>query len=154
MILRPCSWVEIPFSFTDASKRKIDMPKFSERSLERLNTCHPDLVKVMKAAIEKVDFTVLCGHRGKIEQDIAFREGNSKLKFPQSKHNKTPSLAVDIAPYPIDWNDIQRFKDLAVVILDIAREEGVKLRWGGDWDNNPLTKNNFNDFPHYELVNI
>lgn len=74
------------------------MPQFSTRSLETLGTCEQKLVNLMKKCIEEVDFTVLCGHRSESEQDKAFAEGKSKLKYPASKHNAYPARAVDIAP--------------------------------------------------------
>lgn len=129
------------------------MPKFSKRSLDRLYTCHSDIQKVCFEIIKVFDFTVLCGHRGKEEQNKAFNENKSKLKFPQSKHNSNPSLAIDIVPYPINWNDIQRFTYLAGHMQGVALANGIKLRWGGNWErDNDLKNNKFNDLPHFELV--
>ena len=62
------------------------MPFFSPKSEERLSTCHPDLQTVCRELIKQYDFSVLCGHRNKAEQDAAFAAGNSRLKYPQSKH--------------------------------------------------------------------
>lgn len=129
------------------------MARFSPISAKRLSTCHPDLQAIMNTAIKKVDFSILCGHRSEADQNKAFSTGKSKLKFPHSKHNKTPSLAVDIAPWPVDWKDRQAFIDLSKVIFETAKELGIKLRWGGDFnmDGNKTTKDNW-DLPHYELV--
>jgi hypothetical protein len=52
--------------------------------------------------VSPIDFKILCGHREEKEQNEAFNKGNSKLKWPQSKHNSLPSLAVDIAPFPVN----------------------------------------------------
>ena len=82
------------------------MPSFSENSKIKLNSCHPSLQKIANEAIKQIDFTILCGHRNKIDQLIAFQEGKSKVQWPDSKHNKVPSLAFDIAPYvngKISW---------------------------------------------------
>ena len=136
------------------------MPVFSKISTLRLSSCHPDLVSLMNVAIKEYDFAVICGYRSQQEQDKAFAEGKSKLKYPNSKHNKQPSMAVDIAPvkyFPngtswIDWNDIQEFLDLHEVVKKCADDLEIKFRWGGDWDGNPLTRNKFNDYPHYELI--
>lgn len=104
----------------------------------------------MKSAITDIDFTVLCGFRGKEEQDAAFASGHSKLEFPKSKHNISPSHAVDIAPYPIDWNDWHRFDTLAGIVrrhwgvIPVAERMGYELVWGGGWANFP-------DRPHWEL---
>jgi hypothetical protein len=88
---------------------------------------------------------VICGHRGQQEQDAAFKSGASRVQFPNSKHNKQPSLAVDIAPAPLDWKNIEAFKKLRVVVEEEATKLGIKLR--------PLIvfKNGSQDHPHYEL---
>lgn len=128
------------------------MPSFSKRSLDNLNTAHPDLQKLFNEVIKYRDITILCGHRGKEEQDAAFAAKQSKLKYPNSKHNKIPSLAVDVAPYPINWSDINGFKELASFVLQKAKELGISIRWGGDWDGDGDSKDEtFLDFPHYEL---
>lgn len=129
------------------------MASFGKSSLEKLYTCHPVLQEICHEAIKVTDFTILVGHRGEEEQNQAFKEGKSKLKYPESKHNQTPSLAVDIAPYPIDWNDISRFNRLAGVMFAIAHSKNVKLRWGGTWGNlDAIPSTTFRDFPHFELV--
>ena len=128
------------------------MPTFSRRSLERLETCDHRLRAVVKRAITRMDFTVLCGHRTKEEQNDAYERGTSKLRWPQSKHNKTPSLAVDLAPYPIDWDNLDRFRELAAIMLDEAQKLGVKLRWGGDFNQNGKPDDKFVDMPHFELI--
>lgn len=129
------------------------MNKFSQKSLERLNTCHPDLQKVFNKVIENYDCTIICGHRGKDEQDEAVRLGNSKLEWPNSKHNQLLSLAVDVAPYPLDWNDTSRFYHFAGYVLAVANLMGVKLRWGGDWNGDlKFRDEKFKDLPHFELV--
>ena len=127
---------------------------FGSSSKKRLKECHPDLQKIMNEAIKITDFSVLCGHRTKQEQDKAFRSGRSKLKFPESKHNQTPSLAIDVVPFPIDWNDTKRFVALYGIIRGIAHMMDIKIRWGGNWDMDDeiITDQNFNDLPHFELV--
>lgn len=120
------------------------MPKFSKLSLERLATCHPDLQRVAKAAIKRSDFTVLCGHRGEQEQNEAFGRGNSKLRWPKSKHNKKPSRAMDLAPFPLDWKDIKRFKTMIAVVKEEAALLGVIIECGADWPK-------FRDYPHVQL---
>lgn len=65
------------------------MPKFGTRSRSNLETCHENLQKLFNEVIKHYDCSVICGHRGQQEQDQAFHDGRSKLKFPQSKHNKT-----------------------------------------------------------------
>lgn len=138
------------------------MPKFSERSAERLATCDQRLQDILNEAIKYVDFTVLCGHRNEADQLEAVMDGKSKVMWPNSKHNKLPSKAVDIAPWfpdvKIDWKDIPAFARLAGYIQHIADSRGVKIRWGGDWDGDWRTSTHdpdergFLDGPHIELV--
>ncbi len=129
------------------------MPSFGKSSQDKLATCDPRLQKVFNEVIKYFDCTVIEGHRGEEAQNKAFAEGKSKLKYPQSKHNKTPSLAADVLPYPIDWNDTNRMRYFAGFVVGIAATMGIKLRWGGDWNQNTeLKDNSFNDLPHFELV--
>lgn len=74
------------------------MPRFSTRSRSRLHTCDERLVKLFNEVVKHFDCTIIEGHRGKEKQNEAYRKGNSKLKFPNGKHNKSPSIAVDVAP--------------------------------------------------------
>ena len=145
---------------------------FGSRSKERLATCHPVLQQILSAAIlyTPMDFTVLFGYRGQEEQNRLYEEGRSKLRYPDSKHNKTgadgrqESHAVDVAPwYPdaphIRWNRPDEFRWLAGFIMgvgeSIARSEGFTLRWGGDWDRDGNHHDqSFMDLPHIELVPI
>jgi hypothetical protein len=129
------------------------MPAFGKASQEKLATCDPRLQKVFNEVIKHFDCTVIEGHRGEAAQNKAFAEGKSKLKYPQGKHNKTPSLAADVLPYPIDWNDTNRMRYFAGFVVGIAATMGIKLRWGGDWNQNTeLKDNSFNDLPHFEIA--
>ena len=121
------------------------MPTFGTNSKKHLDTCHPDLQKVLNEAIKHTDFSCIWGHRGKEAQDKAFNEGNSKVKWPDSWHNKTPSRAVDVIPYPGGFsNDDAAFYFLATHILRAANLHGVDLHWGGHWRT-------FKDLAHFEL---
>jgi peptidoglycan L-alanyl-D-glutamate endopeptidase CwlK len=127
--------------------------KFSERSKKNLSECHPDLQAVAVEAIKIIDFAVLEGHRPREEQEKAFHKGLSKVQWPESNHNKKPSEAMDIAPYPIDWNNKERFYYLAGIIMGIAHAKGIELRYGGDWDRDgDITDQNFMDLVHFERV--
>lgn len=129
------------------------MPKFGKRSRSHLQTCDIRLIEVFEEVVKHFDCSVLCGHRGEEEQTEAYRTGRSQLKFPESKHNKLPAVAVDVAPYPIKWNDVDRFRYFAGFVQGIATSKGIKLRWGGDWDQDTeLKDNNFNDLPHFEIA--
>ena len=128
------------------------MPKFSTRSKAALDTAHPKLKELFNEVIKHWDCIVLEGHRGKAAQDKAFREGKSKTPWPTSKHNKSPSLAVDVAPYPIDWKNSERFYAFAGFVIGIAKMKGIEIRWGGDWDSDRDFKDQtFFDLPHFEL---
>ena len=128
------------------------MYKFGKRSLEKLSTCDERIQRVLKEAIKHFDFTVLEGHRDQKTQDMYYEQGKSKLKWPNGQHNSIPSKAVDIAPFPIDWSNHYRFHALANRIIGIGLAIGVKLKYGGDWDND-LSNNDqsFHDLPHLEL---
>lgn len=135
------------------------MPKFSNKSLEQLRTAHTTLQNLFQEVILRIDCSILKGHRGEEEQNAAVERGASKTKYPFSKHNSLPSFAVDVYPYPYDWdhpdsfNNIKKFYFFAGVVKGIAWELGIKIRWGGDWDSdNDLTDQNFNDLPHWELI--
>lgn len=119
------------------------MPTFSKRSLDNLTQAHPDLQRVMKAAILYTDFTVICGYRGRADQDKALAEKRSKARFGQSPHNFTPALAVDIVPYPLNWNDLKAFDEMGAVVMREALKLNVALTWGKFFS--------FKDYPHFEL---
>jgi hypothetical protein len=130
------------------------MPKFGRKSKERLATCDERLQKVFNEVINYVDCSVLEGHRGEREQNKYFAEGKSKVQYPLGRHNAKPSRAVDVVPYPIDWDDRERFHLFAGFVLGIAYSMDISLRWGGDWNQNfEVDDNNFDDFPHFELLN-
>ena len=128
------------------------MPYFGKSSKKRLSTCDDRLQKVFNEVIEHVDCSVLCGHRGKDDQNKAYKEGKSKAKYPNGRHNRQPSLAVDVSPYPIDWDDLERQTLFAGFVLGIAKQMGINLIWGNDWDGDFETKDTgLKDYPHFEL---
>ena len=129
------------------------MYRFGQTSETNLLTCDKRIQFVLREAIKIIDFSVICGHRDKHNQNRAFNSGSSKLPFPKSKHNKMPSLAVDITPFPLDWDNLERFYFLAGIVLGIGHSNDIKLRYGGDWDRDgDITDNNFNDLVHFELI--
>ena len=128
------------------------MAKFGRKSKERLLTCHEDLQKVFNEVIKHVDCSVLAGHRDERTQDRLFEEGKTKVRYPMGRHNSKPSRAVDVVPYPIDWDDRERFHLFSGFVLGLDRGMGITLRWGGDWNMNfEVDDNRFDDFPHFEL---
>ena len=80
------------------------MPQFGRRSKEQLSSCHADLQKLFNEVIKHYDCTILEGHRSNEDQLKAFNAGKSRIKSG-GKHNQLPSLAADVAPWPIDWSD-------------------------------------------------
>jgi len=128
------------------------MPRFGKRSRGNLDTCHEDLQELFNQVIKYFDCTVIQGHRGKEEQNKYFKEGTSKLKYPNGRHNASPSNAVDVVPYPIDWEDTDRMYYFAGFVKGFAVRLGIPIRWGGDWNDNTEVKDtNFKDLPHFEL---
>jgi peptidoglycan L-alanyl-D-glutamate endopeptidase CwlK len=129
------------------------MFKFSQRSKDKLITCHPDLVRLFNEVIKHYDCSVLEGYRSNERQEQLFDDKKTKLRGGQSKHNQNPSLAVDVAPYPIRWNEPERFYHFGGFVLATAKQLNIPIRWGGDWDGDgDVTDQSFNDLPHFELI--
>ncbi len=129
------------------------MPHFSKRSTKSLETCHPKIIRVMHEVIQWENFSVIWGQRGESAQNRLAEDGRSQKHWPNSQHNRIPSYAIDVAPWPIDWTDNGRFMLLAGVIRYEARRQGIVLRWGGDWNQDGFTTDNkFNDLGHFELI--
>lgn len=129
------------------------MPKFSDHSKSKLQSCHNDLQTIMNDAIKIFDFKIAEGHRGEADQNRYSNEGFSKLKYPDSKHNSYPSLAADIDPYPIHFGLKERYYYLAGIIKAVAERHGIKIRWGGDWDSDDdFYDQRLYDLRHFELL--
>ena len=128
------------------------MPRFGNRSINRLKTCDSKLQELFYQVVNHFDCCILEGHRGEERQSKAYNDGKSKVQYPDGKHNQYPSVAVDVAPYPIDWSDRDRFHYFGGFVLGVAKQMGMKIRWGGDWDMDTQTKDNkFDDLVHFEL---
>ena len=121
------------------------MFKLSTLSQAKLNTCHSDLILLINEVAKTEKCAVICGHRGKAEQEKAYNSGTSRAKWGQSKHNQMPSLAVDVVPLPLDWDNIESFEKLGNIIMEKAKELKINIKWGRDF-----TK--LKDYPHFELV--
>lgn len=128
------------------------MPAFSDDSLAKLGTCHADLYDLFIHVVRGFDCTIVCGHRGKEDQNKAFDTGMTKVRWPNGKHNSRPSKAVDVIPYPLDWEDRERMHYFAGYVKAKADGMGIKIRWGGDWDGDTeVSDNRFDDLVHFEL---
>jgi peptidoglycan L-alanyl-D-glutamate endopeptidase CwlK len=145
----------------------------SQKSLDRLVGVHPDLVKVVKRAIEisTVDFMMVEGVRsdeqcyinygkGRTVAQLAAKGVPAKYANPKagkvtwlnhpllSNHRKKPDgygHAVDMLPAPYDWKVGSNFTNMAHAMKQAANELGVKIVWGGDWTSSK-------DYPHFELA--
>ena len=132
--------------------------RFSETSRARLATCHSELWEIMMTALAFgfIDMTIVSGKRGREEQNKAYEEGKSKKQFPDSKHNFSPSLAVDVAPYVNGKisDKIQDYTYMAGIIMAVAAYKGINLRWGGNWDGDGviIQDQDFNDLAHFEVL--
>lgn len=124
------------------------MYKFGKRSRKRLKGVDARLVNVLNELIKIMDVTVIEGLRSAERQEELLKEGATKVKY--SKHME--GKAVDICPYPIDWDDRDRFHYMGGMIRGIAKQLNVNVRWGGDWDSDGEVKdNNFDDLVHIEI---
>lgn len=113
------------------------MPKFSNKSKEKLKSVHPDLVKVLELAITytEQDFSIIEGVRNEEQQAIYVRTGKSKTM--NSKHlvqKDGYGHAIDVVPYPVSW-ELEKFYPIADAIAKAAKELKVTVRWGGAWIN-------------------
>lgn len=116
-----------------------------QRSLDRLNGVHPDLVKVVKRAIQltPIDFTVTEGLRTVERQKQLVAAGASQTM--KSRH--ITGHAVDLAALidgEVRW-DWPLYAKIAKAMKDAAAELGVAIEWGGDWKS-------LKDGPHFQLT--
>jgi hypothetical protein len=131
--------------------------KWGPKSLAVRETLDPRLQRWVDRVLQEVcDISLLYGYRGEAEQNELFDNNLSKLRFPDSKHNRQPSQAVDLQPYPRPLHDSKLWGALGYIAgrgEAIAEDMGITLRWGGDWDRDgDLTDQNFDDLFHWEIV--
>ena len=118
------------------------MPRFSRRSLAVAATTDRQL-QVLFAVV------VLC-HDCTILPDGGLRTPEQQLELYQAGASKTldsyhlTGRAIDVAPWPIDFDDIDGFKEFAVYVKSVAKELGIGVEWGGDWPT-------FKDYCHWQL---
>lgn len=140
------------------------MNKYSQQSALNLQQCPIVFQLICHELLEQFDHSVLCSFRGKIEQNELFRAGKSKVKYPNSKHNSIPPMAVDLAPYPRERNihsDREKYCEMAGRFLAIAHrllKNGIidhKVRWGRNWDGDKeYDDQDFNDYGHFEIIEV
>lgn len=122
--------------------------KLSKKSLSKLIGVHPDLVKVVKRAIEitKCDFTITEGLRTKERQAQLLKE--KKTTTINSRH--LTGHAVDLAAWiivdnkgTISW-DWKYYYMIEKAMKQASEELKIPIEWGGDWKT-------FKDGPHWQL---
>ena len=116
----------------------------SKKSQDRLTGVHPDLVRVVKRAIEitTVDFAVLEGVRSKARQEQLVKAGASQTM--NSRH--ITGHAVDLGARvdgEVRW-DWPLYHQIAKAMKAAATELNIPIEWGGDWRT-------FKDGPHFQL---
>ena len=147
----------------------------SQRSLDRLVGVDERLQQVVKRAIQltKQDFMVLEGVRTREQCMINYGKGRTIaqcvakgvpaqyanpnaakvtwLNDPfASKH--VTGKAVDLVPYPVDWNDLKKFDVIAQAMLQASKELSIPIRWGADWDGDGKPRERGeSDSPHFEI---
>jgi len=136
------------------------MPTFSKASKEKLEGCDPNLQILFNYVIKYFDCTIVCGERGETAQNKAFADGFSTVQYPRSKHNSSPSEAVDCVPWPLQWDNINRMRYFIGFVKGVAKmlkmygAMDVDIVTGIDWDDDTILKDQrFNDFPHFEVKN-
>jgi peptidoglycan LD-endopeptidase CwlK len=135
------------------------MFQFSQSSLDKLATCHPDLVILANECIKYRDCIILEGHRDESAQNEAYATGHSKLKYPFGKHNGIPSLAMDMGYCPATYGSSKDAFYFAGWVMGIAQllynigKMKHKIRNGADWNQNGLVSDeSFSDIFHFELL--
>ena len=139
------------------------MPSFGGSSRKQLDTCRSEIIETLEIVVVEYDIKVLEGRRSWDRQAQLLEEGRTKVGPGESKHNppKLPdgsedtewlSDAVDVVPYPIDWNDMRRFIYMIGLIIGTGRVLGYNFRSGINWDEDQILfdDQNFNDAPHIE----
>lgn len=133
--------------------------QFSKTSLGRLEGVHPHLQDLCFSLLNHHDILVVYGVRTQAQQLLMVQKGLSKTM--NSKHliqSDGFAHAVDIAPYPLDWNNSKRFYWVAGMMEVLANQqlpEGWVLRWGGNWDmDEDLDDQSFMDLVHFELRKV
>ena len=137
------------------------MNRFGRNSRKQLSTADGRLQDIAHIVLKIKDHAVIKGHRNQREQHTAYLDGHSGLDWPNGKHNKLPSTAIDVQTYPLPYNpdgsiNEQELREEQLYLLGlykgVAHERGIPLRTGGDWDRDgEIADNSFDDFFHAEL---
>lgn len=125
--------------------------RLSKTSLRNLDGVHPELVDVVKLAIQltKIDFGIPStgGYRTTEAQNKLFLDGKSKADGYNNKSYHQTGNAVDVFAYvdgKASWQP-EHLSQVACAMLEAAIRLDINLRWGGLWKS-------FIDMPHFERV--
>ena len=134
------------------------MNNYGRVSLGHFVKLRPNMQLGLKELLKYMDHSLICSLRNEENQNRMFEEGNSELKFPESRHNysRDPSLseedkwlysdAVDIIPYPGGHEDIASLLVMMGRLIQIFESKGMKVTWGGDWDRDGVLNNSKGEF--------
>ena len=135
------------------------MASYSTSSSDKLRESHPDLQTIFNYVIQYWDNTIVTGGRNRIEQTDKYQRGLSTVKYPYSKHNSVPSMAIDSVPYPSLYRSRENLIAYGGFVMGVAsmlKAYGAvehELRWGHDWNmDDNLEDNDFDDTGHFELI--
>lgn len=132
------------------------MPRFGKRSLDNLFTCVPPIRRWALVIVKEFDCSVVWGRRGKEAQNYAHEMGWTTKLWPESVHNVEPpelSKAIDLVPYPIDWNDKERLYYFSGWARRTAKSLGMLFRYGADWNGNfNINDQVLRDPCHFEYI--
>jgi len=152
--------------------------RLSQRSLDRLEGVHPEMVAVVERAIQltEVDFGVTQGVRTLEEQKANVAAGRSQTM--RSKHllqDDGFSHAVDVVAYvgpDVSW-ELNLYDDICDAFKEAAEEVGCSIKWGAAWSEGDIRsypgsaedammayvdlrrsqgRRPFIDAPHFELM--
>lgn len=118
--------------------------KFSQRSENNLKGVNPDLVKIVRRALQlsPVDFGITEGLRTVERQRQLVGAGKSQTM--NSRH--ISGHAVDVFAYPTSagsW-EWKYYEQIATAFKQAAKELNIPVEWGGDWKT-------LKDGPHFQL---
>lgn len=130
------------------------MAMYGRLSMLNLDGVHPMLKNWGMRLVKVFDHKVVSGVRDLATQRRYVELGVSKTM--NSKHliqHDGYGHALDLAPYPVNFNHTRDFDVLAGYGMMLAHEMNIPLRWGGDWDSDKTVYDqSFNDLGHFELV--
>ena len=132
------------------------MPRFGKSSKENREFLCKDLKRLVDEVIKYYDFSIICGHRDRTEQEKAYKNGTSKAHFGQSAHNYNPSFAFDFTPYPCPTKQVKgtiqidsdspEWQKAVCIFKNEANKQGIEITCGADFKT-------LKDLMHIEIKN-